>query len=348
MDINNDSEETQKLKKLFYSATQENIELALNIAKGVDNQQFITFYEQWRSVYHFQQRYQALGWTKLNDLAPLIAAINDNGLYLANLGLETLPDYFAVIGEICEAISLDFNNFFKIPACLKNFKQLQSLNLVNTCLQVLPDWLFELEKLEYLYLDKNFIEYLSPNIQLLQNLKELYFVQNKVCTLPPTLAFLPHLQALRYGANQMNTAILPFPEPILVCQKLRYLCLENLYLQEISTKMSDLIHLVELHICNCIIEKNDFEFQNLPKLQSLSLTGQNIKAIPDSVFACEPLRELNLSGSQIDKIPLEISQLRNLEKLYLQNTLINSNSFEFWEAQLRRWLPNVEVEWGLY
>ncbi len=348
MNIKNDTEETKKLKELFYTAEKENIELAFTVAQSTDNQQFLDFYQQWEQIYSFYQKYHVWGWTHFNHLSDLLSVVQKHGLQLSNLGIETLPDYFVVAGKVCKSINLNLNNLFKIPEVVQHFSQLKQLSLDITCLQMLPDWLFEFKNLEGLYLEANFINYLTPNIQFLSNLVRFDFVQNRVCELPATFASLQKLVHLKYGTKIKNAEIMAFPTPILACQKLQSLILQNLYLQEIPAQIADLVHLEELHIFDCEIENPTFEFKSLAKLRFLSLSGQHIKTIPDSVLACEQLTELGLSNTQIDKIPVEISRLRNLQKLYLQNTLIDSNSIEFWESQLRRWLPQTEVEWGFF
>jgi len=345
MNIKNDTEETKKLKELFYTAEKENIELAFTIAEGTDNQQFLDFYKRWQDIYNFHHKHWP---TRLRDLSNFLLKIKTNGLFLSNLGLLSFPNFFAAAGEICESLNLNHNDLFSVPEVLQHFGRLKSLNMERCSLSLLPDWLFGLENLEYLNLNYNLISELSPRIKSLSKLQGFSFIQRQLCPLPLELGDLPNLQYLAYGAKELIEETVAFPTTILACQKLYYLNLTGLDLVELPAQLADLANLNELHLDTCRIEHENFEFQRLPQLRKLSLGGGHIRQIPTTVFDCLQLEELNLSGTQINEIPSEIAKLQNLKFLNLADACINSNSIEYWESQLRRWLPQISVEWGFF
>lgn len=348
MNIKNDTEETKKLKELFYTAEKENIELAFTIAQSTDNQQFLNFYKEWQGICNFYHKHHAMGWSSLSDLSNLLLKIKTNGLFLSNLGLLSFPNFFAAAGEICESLNLNHNDLFSVPEVLQHFGRLKSLNMERCSLSLLPDWLFGLENLEYLNLNYNLISELSPQIESLSKLQGFSFILQGFCPLPLELSELANLKHLAYGARQRTEETVVFPTTILACKNLSSLNLTGLDLIELPQQLADLSNLQELHLHNCRMEHENFDFCQLPQLRKLSLVGGHIRQIPTTVFDCLQLEELNLSGTQINEIPSEISKLQNLKYLNLADVCINSNSIEFWESQLRRWLPQTEVEWGFF
>ncbi len=163
------------------------------------------------------------------DLCPEIATLNYlKALCIGAMGLVSLPDNFAELGDTLEELDLNSNNFNTIPKSLtpENFPHLRSLNLTanrrssvsnlqgasGVGLQVESDALRRLllwESLEELGLSYNYIEGRLPNFTVGRDGVRAYDVED-VKELGDTLNYavdhqlpriLPNMRSLRLNLN---------------------------------------------------------------------------------------------------------------------------------------------------
>lgn len=135
-----------------------------------------------------------------------------------------LPDSIQNLENLVE-LTINNNNFTKIPSCLKKLKSLSRLNLSynklestegleklkklcilvldNNRLITLTDILL-IKKLEILHVENNNIRELSSDVRNLKALKDIDFSNNKLTALPAELFLLPNLEALNASQNRIS------------------------------------------------------------------------------------------------------------------------------------------------
>ena len=213
----------------------------------------------------------------------------------------------------------------------------------------LPKWLFGLSQLEFLDLNYNPISYLNASFSKLTNLKTLNIVSSAHKVVLSKKTVLPaQLSRLEIGFLNLKQKKTAFLEAILNQKQLNQLVLSNIDLKFNINKLVGLVSLENLEITNCKVENWDIKIEKWQGLKQLSLNNCNLQYIPDFVFSISDLEYLDLANNAIETLPATFSILKQLKILFLKNNRIDSRSTEYWDNQLRRWQPNLEVHWGLF
>lgn len=106
---------------------------------------------------------------------------------------------------------------------------------------------------------------------------------------------------------------------MLNCKKLT---LQNISINFITSKISNLQKLEDLCLANNKIMEIPKEIKSLQYLTSLNLANNKIEEIPDFLYSLTKLNYLNLYNNKIRYIDDDIGNLINLEKLIINNNMI--------------------------
>lgn len=240
--------------------------------------------------------------------------------------LSGLPDTVFEVTEL-QSLKLEIINNITIPAAVSQLEDLQELTLYQCSLKIhtaaiaylkenlkvlrvkfddsreLPLWLYSLRNLEELHLTGSLSPDASKNITL-DSLRELKTL--KILTLKSNLTKIPqsvvdvssHLQRL-YVHNDGTKLVM----------------LNNL---------KKMVHLTELELVHCDLERIPHAIFSLTHLQELDLKENNLRSI-EEIISFQHLRKLTclkLWHNRITHIPEHIKKLGSLERLYFSHNKI--------------------------
>ncbi len=134
-------------------------------------------------------------------------------------------------------------------------KKSNTLDLRSRNLMEIPEEIFDLEWLEFLYLSVNKIKEIPPALTNLINLTGLYLSGNEIKEIPPALTNLINLTSLDLGFNQIKE----IPPAITNLTNLTYLILDNNQIKEIPSALTNLINLTSLDLSGNPIEYPSLE-----------------------------------------------------------------------------------------
>lgn len=159
-----------QLEALLYSGIQDNIELALEIADGLELVDEMM--QPWRVLWKYYSE------KEVSDIQILKELLN---LYEINLDRKRLNEIPEIIFKMKYLRIADFSgNLIKeLPEALFKMNSLICLNLNDNLLEHVPDNLFKMSNLCYLELSRNYLKEISD---LALNLKVLNVSDNKIKT----------------------------------------------------------------------------------------------------------------------------------------------------------------------
>ena len=196
---------------------------------------------------------------KLNDLEILNVAHNIITKIDFNISnMSNLREFNIESNNLCE---INYNLTHK-TLFLKN-NNLKSIDLSNTHISDIPEWVLEHTSIKELYLDDNKISTLSDNINVLQQLQKISISNNLLENI--NLKQSTKITSLYADTNKLKDVKLPsllnridlsdnklelFPKDILTCSQLEILHLNMNLIQSIPDSINKLNALRELNICN--------------------------------------------------------------------------------------------------
>jgi small GTP-binding protein len=201
---------------------------------------------------------------------------------------------------------------------IKNFKFLNTLNLINTNLNFIPDEIFELKNLNKLVLDCNKINSIPDSISKLSNLNFLSLVKNNIKDLTSNICNIKSLKKLWLDENNLES----IPSYIENLKFLTELSLEDNYITFGLKYISNLVKLESLYIGNNHFNGIPDSFINLKNLKILSLRENSIEKGFNIIGDLKNLEELILDENLIDTLPDSFSNLTKLKILSLDNNEI--------------------------
>lgn len=101
-------------------------------------------------------------------------------------------------------LSLKRKRLSILPQSLKQFKNLQYLDISKNRLERFPEVLLTLQNLQYLNIASNKMSTIPQQIQELSNLQTLIASQNVLTTLPSTIGKLNQLEELDLWGNEIS------------------------------------------------------------------------------------------------------------------------------------------------
>lgn len=225
-------------------------------------------------------------------------------------------------GSVVETVDLADRQLKLLPEAFGRLHGLVSLNLSRNHLEAIPDSIAGLQKLEELDVSSNLLQSLPDSIGLLLNLKVLNVSGNKLNTLPESIAGCSSLVELDASFNSLvclptniGYGLLNLERLSIKLNKLRALPLSICEMR--SLKDLD-AHFNELHGLPRAIGK-------LTSLEVLNLSSNfsDLTELPETFGDLINLRELDLSNNQIRALPDTFFRLETLTKLNLdQNPLV--------------------------
>lgn len=214
----NDANHIQKLIQLIESESLTNIDLALQIIKGMglpDHRKLHRLLLSYRPVKARRICLQK-GFFQIFQSAPGILGVSDYKLSFA----DVVP-YFSKLNWLQ---GFDFSNdvkFHVLPRGLEYFGYIKHLNLSYTSLTTLPSFVQHLSHLEHLNLSYTPMQKLPLVLSFLLNLKTLHITGTLVNNLADVLPYLPQLERLYVSANLLQNLDAPLITRI---QELKQIC----------------------------------------------------------------------------------------------------------------------------
>ncbi|XP_078612795.1 uncharacterized protein LOC144882687 [Branchiostoma floridae x Branchiostoma japonicum] len=256
------------------------------------------------------------------------------------------------------------NNFLEdVPQCVKELKNLKTLNMSHNKITVIGHIVMKLDTLENLDMSFNDIEEIPYGILQMEKLKELHCNHNKIARWPEPSdegrkTKICHLEVLNLSNNSLEVVpglvkeLEDLLEVDLSCNKIGANVRDEtsdglaqlFYLPSVSSLMlgnNNIKTLPQLDMTKVStnISKIDFSSNkfgevpaallSMPTLKALYLGGNKITNFPadlDLNKLSPTLRVIDLSNNELDDLPLVLCLLPSLEKLDLKQNKINSMS----------------------
>jgi Leucine-rich repeat (LRR) protein len=213
-----------------------------------------------------------------------------------------------------EALDLSGLKLAELPAEIKEFENLITLDLSFNQLEIIPEWLGSMTSLKNLDFSLNEkLKSLHGSLKHLCNLETLNFYGLPIRKIPKEVQNLKRLKVLSIGENSLN---LPYPEWLSELS-----CLEELHLgsstSEILEGIGNLKNLKQLKLSDDKIKTLPQSIGNLSSLRELYINSSNIRYLPESFGNLSALEKLELINTEIEEQPESFGNLRNLKKLRL-------------------------------
>ncbi|OJJ19192.1 hypothetical protein BKI52_20485 [marine bacterium AO1-C] len=299
------SETERKFLQLLHSDQEENINLALEIGKGIPELDI--------RLYAYHKLYEYC----FGESVPELEAKHVIALELDPEGHTfRFPDpgflrkvrlkLYGVMYEEPDAHNQD------LPIHITFLRGLKILDLEDQLLNNLPKELERLTELEELYLEKNFLKDLPLEFANLQKLHTIDLSSNKLESMPEVITKMKPLERLNLSRNTIKM----LSAEIAKLKKLSHLILSHTHLTQLPQGINQ-----------------------LEALTYMDLSYASFTSFPEGVTELRNLKTLRLQGNKILKIPKKIKQLKSLEKLY-----ISQYSFWGREKLMIKWyLPKCKV-----
>lgn len=235
--------------------------------------------------------------------------------------------YQQAIDEIEQALinkktvlELDNKGLTELPDILFNLTKLEKLYLHNNYLRKIPKQIQKLSNLEILSLGKNQLTELPKEIGTLANLRELHLSNNRLREIPEEIGNLTKLEVLYISSNYLKT----LPVGIQNLSRLELIDLGNNELNTIIPYIGQLKNLNQLYAVDNRLTNIPVEIGQLTKLEKLHLNHNLLKSLPSEIGQLYNLEKLYLNHNRITNIPSEIGQLKKLKELYLGSNLLRN------------------------
>lgn len=317
-----------------------------------------------------------------NGLTDISADLSDlvmlEHLDLSNNQLESLPGGIGFLTRLT-SLSIQHNKLQILPNDVTNLRSglalfeplnvsnflspvdLQKLEMMNNDLKLLPQYMGDLRKIEFIYAQHNDIDKL-PDLEGCEHLQQLHISNNFITEIPEKFCEkLPSLKVLDLRDNKIEK----LPDEIAMLQNLMRLDLSNNSIYSLPTSLCTLAHLVSLQVegnpirsirrdiiaCGthrilktlrdrntdggkvkveqvATIPKKDFpDIYDLKKTRSLTVCGKGLAEIPENVFEDARKAEISvidLSKNKLATLPEGLCSIGGLiSELNLNNNLLS-------------------------
>lgn len=221
----------------------------------------------------------------------------------------------------------------ELPLSINNLKELKYLDLAgNIISKEILSFIFNLTKLDSLFLSGNTLPSLDPSIGSLTNLRKLFLSGNQIQHLPESIGNLVNLIELNLRGNLLislpesigNLKLLERLElmynrlqslPLSLCnlKRMKYLNLEGNHITNLPESFGELSNLEYLNVADNLVERLPHSFDQLSKLKSLKLG--TIKKLPSNITSFKDLEILRFDSREMLSIPEDIGNLKSLKVL---------------------------------
>ncbi|TFH27730.1 MAG: hypothetical protein E4G98_05905, partial [Promethearchaeota archaeon] len=259
-------------------------------------------------------RYLDVSECLLNSLSGLNSLNMLEELDISSNNLANVDD---ILFEKIQRLDLSSNPIKIFPAGLQKSTGLKILDLTETKIQELPEYLGELQNLEVLNLPLQIGGFPQTFIHL-KRLKTLV-----THDFPENFAQLTNLETLVISSGTMEA----LSEGITQLTKLRKLTINNCrFLEKLPEKLGQLQELRELKVTgNGSLESVPASLFQLKKLKTLNFFNNNLKTFDDKLGDLPMLEILTLSNNQLKYIPYSVFKLNNLIDFSIENNPLDLN-----------------------
>lgn len=180
---------------------------------------------------------------------------------------------------------------------LPQFRNLTKIYLSDMNLTDLPIEFQQLEKIEFLALNKNKFRIIPEAVTRLPRLTTLYLHNNKISDICRNVE---NMKSLKFLGLQFNR-IKKLPPHLFRIQNLKYLNLSNNLIDELPNSVSNVGHSLKgLWLSNNDIETLPLCIHNLKRLVILHVDGNRIRHVPRFVYEMN-LNDFVATGDSLDK-----------------------------------------------
>lgn len=254
----------------------------------------------------------------LRELARLeMVRLHVGRLAALPLGLLALPNVRTLVLEVENAVELSPDplppllpglhrleelavlgwQIARLPSSVFGLRELRSLTLRRCGLRSLPEGWGGFGRLRKLDLSDNALESLPSSFGELAELRELVLTHNPLRTLPAELGRLARLERLDLDGSRLET----LPAELADAQRLQVLQLaDTRTLLELPLSFARLAALTTLDLGHGALREVPEWLGELPRLECLRLDGNQIRALPDSLFGSPSLEQLTVRNNPID------------------------------------------------
>jgi Leucine-rich repeat (LRR) protein len=227
---------------------------------------------------------------------------------------------------------------------LAELTSLQILSISNNYISNLPANIGNLNSLVYFKSENNPLKTLPATVSGWNNLLYLKLYNTEIDTLPKDIGGFGRLKEFEWLGNKGDTVKLP--QEIKYWRALKSLSIQKVVLDTLPNTITLLSELTELKLDSCglnVLPHFWGEYKGkvvgFKKLESLSVSGNNLSSLPPTLWYCRKLRVLDLSDNKLTALPDDICRLSALEILDLRG-----NSFSPYQlAVLKGLLPNCRI-----
>jgi len=200
--------------------------------------------------------------------------------------IETIPKAIGQFPNL-KNLQLSYNSIYEIDPAIGKLKELESLALYENRLTAIPSGVFQLKNLRIVDLYFNRIDDVDTGIGSLTNLKILYLSNNFIKTLPTSLGNLKNLGRLYIHHNQLDS----LPHSLGQLKQLQIVGMNNNHLKKLPVYFFDFTYLEDLDMSDNDINFLPLEWDRLPRLQLLNITGNPFKNEKDVKAMVESLKK---------------------------------------------------------
>jgi Leucine-rich repeat (LRR) protein len=251
---------------------------------------------------------------------------------LKEISQSQKPDTFKLV-------YIDGKDIIEVPKTLKLCKDLETLELVNTSIEIIPGWLKKNKKLKKISIYNNKIKSggellvkrnkrvrkieikgmdetnVIHSFARFPKLEEALFFDCNLGKLPERLHKNKKLEKLRFVKSQFKTE--PDFESNNKKIKIQKVGFYECGLTQLPGNLDKFQNLKSLWLVENKFEQIPAQIQKLKNLETLSFYKNKIKELPEELFSLTNLKEIDLYHNEISVLPVAVKNLNNLEILYL-------------------------------
>ena len=229
-------------------------------------------------------------------LTPLLSKKMDacKKVVITDNQLTMLPRWFAVTFTNLTILYINGNKLRTVPANLADIKQLETVDLSNNLISLIPNRFCTLRNLRALNLSGNNLEFLPVGFAQLRQLEELLLAHNQLAELRDNFGELSKLEILDLSHNRL----IILPDSIANFNRLEEFNLRGNRLKELPATIEQLSSLVLLDLSHNDLKELPNELGGLSSLTELYLINNKIKKLSKSFC------DLNCNVIDVEENPL--------------------------------------------
>jgi|GEM_PF-6141627 len=212
---------------------------------------------------------------------------------------------FAQLAQIpsLETLDLSDSHLGVIPHGLFDLTGLRALSLQRNGLRDIPPEITSLHSLERLDLSWNSLGSVPAAICELSSLRQLDLYANPLMSIPSTIANLHNLDSIALSSGRSDRFLESLPIEFIQLRNLRIVEVDGVQSPNASETILELIckleNLEKLSFINCRLERLPQQLARLRRLRELSITGNDISEFPGQLLSLKQIKRIDLDGQVI-------------------------------------------------